>query len=84
MIFLKPEPVQLDDLTAEAQEALYHEIKGYIDAGGILTDSLWQRMDPAERVMYRFVQNGGAEKEFDVLNGLMDRIEAKAAGTVEP
>jgi hypothetical protein len=80
VIFLKPQPVELDDLSEEAKVALFREIGQFIQAGGVLTEELWVKMEPAERAIYVFVAKGGAEKELATLNAMADKIEARAAG----
>jgi hypothetical protein len=79
MIFLKAAPVELDDLSAEAREALHREIESFIKAGGVLTMDLWAKMEPAERAVYKFVAQGGAEKEVALLHQMADAIAAKGA-----
>lgn len=79
MIFLKPQPVHFEDLTPEAQEALFLEVKAFVESGGVLTADLWLRMEPAEKVVYRYFRDGGVQKEFDALNALAARIEGEMA-----
>ena len=76
MIFLKPEPIGVDDLPAEALEALAVEIRAYIKAGGILTPEMWQRMEPAEKAAYTYIQGGGVEKEYGVLREAIADVKA--------
>lgn len=77
MIFMKQRPVELEDLDAEQKEILHAAILDFVKSGIVLTAADWERMEPAERVMYRFVKSGGVEAEFDALNRLADSIEGK-------
>ena len=80
MIFVKPE---LGELSKEQISQLYRSMETFVKAGGVVTATEWMQMSATERAILIEISKGGPEREEQILEEIVDRIQRAVAPTAK-